>query len=107
MSNSSSIRVKATSSTATAAMAGSRFSLIPSQMRRGSVKTSRLAMNSTITSSSQEWMKAKIAPDAIPGAMRGRITQRSVCARDAPIPRAACSRRGSKAASAVATVMTT
>ncbi len=88
-------------------MAGSRFSLMPSQMRRGRVNTSRDAMKSTITSSSQLWMKAKIAPETMPGAMRGRITQRSVWDSEAPMPRAACSSRGSKAASAVETVITT
>ena len=54
--------VTATRAVATAAMVGSRCSLMPSQMRRGRVKIARLAMNSTSTSSSQEWMKAKIEP---------------------------------------------
>ena len=51
--------------------------------------------------------KAKMAPETMPGAMRGRITQRSVWDSEAPMPRAACSSRGSKAASAVETVITT
>jgi hypothetical protein len=45
---------------ATAAMAGSRCSLMPSRMRRGRVKIVRLAMNSTMSRSSRLWMKAKI-----------------------------------------------
>ena len=80
---------------------------MPSQMRRGSVKTLRLAMNSTITSSSQEWMKAKMPPETMPGRMLGTITRRRVWARLAPRLRAACSRRGSKPARLVETMITT
>ena len=64
-------------------------------------------MNSTITSSSQEWMKAKIAPDTMPGTMLGRITRQMLWHWLAPRLRAACSSRRSKSASAVETVITT
>ena len=92
---------------ATTAMTGSRLSLMPSHMRRGRVNKARPPMKMTTISSSQEWMKAKIAPDSTPGRMLGTMTQRSVWLTEAPNPRDACSSRGSRLASAPETVSTT
>jgi hypothetical protein len=64
-------------------------------------------MKRTVTISSKEIVKAKSAPDSIPGTMEGRITRRTACAFEAPRLRAACSVRGSTLASAAETVMTT
>ena len=59
--------VTRTKTTAEAATVGSVFSRMPSHILRGRVIIRNLAINKATTISSQERIKAKIAPAQIPG----------------------------------------
>ncbi len=65
-------------------MVGLICSRMPAHIWRGSVRCSGPPRNNTATTSSNEVMKAKSAPDATPGAIKGSVTLKNVRAGEAP-----------------------